>query len=756
MKMIARLLFIAALLLASVPAVLLWSAVPVCGASNFVDTMGHWADEEIRSAVDHGYISGYADGRFLPDAAIKRSEFVKVVNAAMRYTAFGNIAFSDVSPGEWYYDEVRKAAAAGYISGYDDGTWFAPDSPITREEVAAVLFRISPGESTGKTPKGLSDAKEIGDWAIEAVNSAYTKGYLTGYPDGNFYPKRNLTRAETVKVINKVLGIDQDARAITEFAISDYNNVRALVNATSRTGGTLYWVLLEKPRSAPTALQISQGKDASGAAASRKGSAKVKAYEQTSVTVEGLTSAKPYTMYATVKGSDGKFSNVYSLYFNTEDEADIGENWISTFSVGTITETTALLTVNSTEKGTFYWAVVENSDGKPSQTNIAAGNDRGGDKALKSGNVPIGRNKSLNVEITGLKVGTRYDVYGYVSKSATEFSKVEARSFTTAGVGTPTIRSLNAVINNDNILEITVSVNAKGTFHWLTVAESGNALPPTPEKIKAGTANENQNIADKGSVPNVENTYTATSAAISENTKYRVYACLEGPSGALSSVSYTGLVEKTTQSGGLTGLSLSAEGGRVTGGFAFDANARDYPNVAVSNGSSHIVVRPSASSATDIIVNGRIVASGANSERIELPATPGVPLTIVVETSESGKSKQKYTITVRENAPLPDSVYVSGATPENPARGGADADGKTYTCTVPANYKSVNVSIGFGSEFTAALAQDGQSAAIRNGEKRTVSLAEGDGSTTVLIISIKGPANGGDEASFTLEIKKQP
>lgn len=299
---------------------------PAYGASNFVDTVGHWADEEIRSAVDYGYINGYTDGRFLPDAAIKRSEFVKVVNAAMGYAEFGNIAFTDVPSYEWYYNEVRKAAAAGYIAGYDGGVWFAPDNPITREEVATVLFRISPGESSGKTPKGLKDAAEIGEWAAAAVNSAYAKGYLSGYPDGNFYPRRNLTRAETVKVINKVLGIDQDARAITEFELADYNNVRAVVNATSRTGGTLYWVLLEKPRSAPTALQISQGKDATGTAAPKKGNVKVKAYEQTSIITDGLTTAKPYTMYATVKASDGKLSNVRTLYFDTEDEAEMGED----------------------------------------------------------------------------------------------------------------------------------------------------------------------------------------------------------------------------------------------------------------------------------------------------------------------------------------------------------------------------------------------------------------------------------------------
>jgi hypothetical protein len=729
---------------------ILWGrTAPAFGAGNFVDTVGHWADEEIRSAVDHGYINGYTDGRFLPDSAVKRSEFIKIVNSAMGYTALGNIAFVDVASQEWYYDEVRKAAAAGYISGYGGGTWFAPDNPITREEVAAVLFKISPGESSNKTPKGLKDVGDIGEWAIPAVNSAYAKGYLSGYPDGNFYPAHNLTRAESVKIINKVLGIDQESRAITLFSLADYNNVRAVVDAVSRHSGTLYWILLEKPGTTPTPTQISQGKDAVGENAFKKGSVKVKAYEQVSIVTDGLTSAKPYTMYATVKASDGKLSNVRVLKFDTEDEANIGENWISAFNVGTITETTSLLTVSSTEKGTFYWVVVENSPGKPSQKNIAAGNDRDGNKALKSGNGPIERNTNLNIDITGLKIGTAYNVYGYVSKSDTEFSKVESRAFTTAGVSAPAIRNLSAVIKDDNLLEITASVSAKGTFHWLAVAESGNALPPTPEKIKDGNANENQTVSSKGSRPNSENTFTTTGAGISANTKYRVYACMEGMSGAFSPVSYTGIVEKTTTSNGLTGLAISAEGGRVVSGFSFDANARDYPNIAVSNGSSYITVRPTVSQSADIIVDGRVVASGANSERIKLPDSPGTPFTIIIETSESGKGKQTYTLTLRENAPVLESVYISGADPENPP-----VSGKAYTSYVPANYRSVNISVNFSSEFTAtAVTPDGKRAAIKSGERRTVNLNEGD-SPTAVVIEIAGPKDG-DSDSFTLNINKK-
>jgi hypothetical protein len=299
------------------------------------------------------------------------------------------------------------------------------------------------------------------------------------------------------------------------------------------------------------------------------------------------------------------------------------------------------------------------------------------------------------------------------------------------------------------MLEITVSVSSKGIFHWIAVAESGGPLSPTPEKVKAGTANENQTVHAKGSIPNVENT-TTTAIAINPNTKYRVYACMEGPSAALSSVSHTGIVEKVTEAGGLTGLSISAEGGRVVSGFSFDANARNYPNVIVSNGSSNIIVRPTASSATDIIVNGRIVASGANSQTIPLPATPGTPHPIIIETSESGKAKQTYTVTVTENAPKFDSVYVSGS-PENPPLAG-----NTYETKVPSYYETVNVSVTFSSEFTGALIQDGRVTTVRSGERRTINLNEGDaGTTTEITLRATGPSNSGDTGEFLLIITKQ-
>jgi hypothetical protein len=80
---------------------------------------------------------------------------------------------------------------------------------------------------------------------------------------------------------------------------------------------------------------------------------------------------------------------------------------------------------------------------------------------------------------------------------------------------------------------------------------------------------------------------------------------------------------------------------------------------------------------------------------------------------------------------------------------------RTYTGAVPANYRSVNISVNFGSEFTGAIVTpDGKRTAIRSGERQTVSLNEAAGSTTAITIEIAGPANGGDRDAFTLNIIK--
>lgn len=184
---------------------LLLAVLPLPAAAvTFSDVKGHWAESYIYKAVEHGYVSGYDDGTFRPGSAITRAEFCKMLNGALQLSATASISFSDVPASKWYYKDVQKATAAGYISGYDNGT-FLGDSRITRQEAALVIARLISDPATLKDLSGLADGASVANWARQGVQNVYSKGYMAGDNLKKFNPKGNLTRAEAVKIIESLL-----------------------------------------------------------------------------------------------------------------------------------------------------------------------------------------------------------------------------------------------------------------------------------------------------------------------------------------------------------------------------------------------------------------------------------------------------------------------------------------------------------------------------------------------------------------------
>lgn len=107
--------------------------------------------------------------------------------------------FTDVSADAWYAEPVATLANAGLLAGYEDGT-FRPDQNITRAEYAAIATRFDELE------EGTSAFTDIsGHWAENAINAAYGAGWVGGYEDGTFRPDQNITRAEAMALINRVL-----------------------------------------------------------------------------------------------------------------------------------------------------------------------------------------------------------------------------------------------------------------------------------------------------------------------------------------------------------------------------------------------------------------------------------------------------------------------------------------------------------------------------------------------------------------------
>ncbi len=197
---------VAAVMLLGLFSTAVWAEVPE-------DTVGHWAEEEIQQWLQRGWIAGYEDGTFRPDADVTRAEFVVFVGRAYELPeATVDPGFDDVGEGDWYYERVADAVAAGMITGRDDET-FAPDDDITRQEAAVIVDRLLDLDGVDEAPP-FFDRDEIADWAEEAVVRAAGAGIITGYDDGTFGPVDPITRAETVVVLER--GLDEELPASIE------------------------------------------------------------------------------------------------------------------------------------------------------------------------------------------------------------------------------------------------------------------------------------------------------------------------------------------------------------------------------------------------------------------------------------------------------------------------------------------------------------------------------------------------------------
>lgn len=163
-------------------------------------------DTGMLNREDHfAYVVGYPDGAIHPNGQITRAEaatiFFRLLRDEIRDDAFTSYNdYADVADGAWYCSAVSTMSALGIITGYPDGT-FRPDKPITRAELAAIASRFD--ECRSGRFSTFSDV--VGHWAEAEICDAYASGWLEGYPDGSFKPDRNVTRAEAMAMINRML-----------------------------------------------------------------------------------------------------------------------------------------------------------------------------------------------------------------------------------------------------------------------------------------------------------------------------------------------------------------------------------------------------------------------------------------------------------------------------------------------------------------------------------------------------------------------
>lgn len=166
----------------------------------------HWAQAAIQYVYDNGLMTGISDSEFAPEATTTRAMIVSMLARMENVTSAADAGFSDVAADDWYATAVNWAAANGIVNGISDDT-FAPNDPITRDQLAAMLMNYAQwkGQDTSARAdlSGYSDAPST--WAREAVQWAVAEGLLAGVTDDELQPQGQATRAQVAAIMQRFL-----------------------------------------------------------------------------------------------------------------------------------------------------------------------------------------------------------------------------------------------------------------------------------------------------------------------------------------------------------------------------------------------------------------------------------------------------------------------------------------------------------------------------------------------------------------------
>ena len=169
-------------------------------------TSRDWFYDAVAYVYDKGMMEGTTDTTFAPTMNLTRSMIAQVLyNLEERPEAPGAAGFTDVAAGAWYADAVNWAAARGIVKGYDTGA-FGPEDSVTREQLAAILYRYAQAKGYDTTQGGMavrefSDSASISDWAQEAMAWAVNAQVLSGKGNGVLDPQGTATRAEVAQML---------------------------------------------------------------------------------------------------------------------------------------------------------------------------------------------------------------------------------------------------------------------------------------------------------------------------------------------------------------------------------------------------------------------------------------------------------------------------------------------------------------------------------------------------------------------------
>lgn len=169
--------------------------------------VNNWAYTAITSMSERGVVSGYGDGSFRPDNPISREEFAKMISVtfSLDLSVTDDVYYSDVPPDRWSFPYIE--ATTEYITGYYPPRgipFFDPAANATREDVATALVKIV-GLPTDKYSTHFTDENLISPGLKKYVDVAADYNLISGYPDGTFRPLNPITRAEVAALLYRAI-----------------------------------------------------------------------------------------------------------------------------------------------------------------------------------------------------------------------------------------------------------------------------------------------------------------------------------------------------------------------------------------------------------------------------------------------------------------------------------------------------------------------------------------------------------------------
>ena len=169
----------------------------------FDDVKGLWCEKAVNELRDKGIINGRTATLFAPNENLTRAELVQLLAnmKSVDLSSYQNKTskFRDVNGNAWYYAAVVWAEENNIVYGISADE-FAPEKNISREDMAAVIYRYM-GIPTDTNAQAFADLADISEYAKEAVDALSVKGIINGYPDNSFKPKKTATRAETAAIL---------------------------------------------------------------------------------------------------------------------------------------------------------------------------------------------------------------------------------------------------------------------------------------------------------------------------------------------------------------------------------------------------------------------------------------------------------------------------------------------------------------------------------------------------------------------------